>query len=64
MGKVERRIQLFKRLMTKMAHHDPERSVDELVPWAVSAINSMDTVGNHSPFEHVLGVSGMSASNN
>ncbi|CAK0911859.1 unnamed protein product [Prorocentrum cordatum] len=64
MGKVERRIQLFKRLMTKMAHHDPECSVDELVSWAVSAINSMDKVGNHSPFAHALGASGMPASNN
>ncbi|CAK0817744.1 unnamed protein product, partial [Prorocentrum cordatum] len=40
MGKVERRIQLFKRLMTKMATHDPECSTQELVTWAVSAINS------------------------
>ncbi|CAK0827541.1 unnamed protein product, partial [Prorocentrum cordatum] len=42
MGKVERRIQLFKRLMTKMATHDPDCSTQELVTWAVSAINSMD----------------------
>ncbi|CAK0904649.1 unnamed protein product, partial [Prorocentrum cordatum] len=64
MGKVERRIQLFKRLMTKMATHDPDCSTQELVTWAVSAINSMDKVGNHSPFEHVLGVTGMAPSNN
>ncbi|CAK0840995.1 unnamed protein product, partial [Prorocentrum cordatum] len=51
MGKVERRIQLFKRLMTKMATHDPECSTQELV-------------GNHSPFEHVLGVTGMAPTSN
>ncbi|CAK0837902.1 unnamed protein product, partial [Prorocentrum cordatum] len=64
MGKVERRIQLFKRLMTKLATLDPDCPVEELVSWAVSAINSMDKVGNHSPFEHVMGVSGMPASSN
>ncbi|CAK0809564.1 unnamed protein product [Prorocentrum cordatum] len=61
---VERRMQLFKRLMTKMATHDPDCSTQELVTWAVSAINSMDKVGNHSPFEHVLGVTGMAPTNN
>ncbi|CAK0899034.1 unnamed protein product, partial [Prorocentrum cordatum] len=64
MGKVERRIQLFKRLMTKLATLDPDCPVEELVSWAVSAINTMDKVGNHSPFEHVMGVSGMPASSN
>ncbi|CAK0818384.1 unnamed protein product, partial [Prorocentrum cordatum] len=64
MGKVERRIQLFKRLMTKLATLDPDCPVEELVSWAVSAINSADKVGNHSPFEHAMGVSGMPASSN
>eukprot|EP00959_Pyramimonas_sp_CCMP1952_P016357 346807-Pyramimonas_sp.AAC.1 len=47
-----------------MATPDPERSNPELVSWAVSAINSMDKVGNHSPVEREMGVARMPASNN
>ncbi|CAK0832360.1 unnamed protein product, partial [Prorocentrum cordatum] len=58
MGKLQRRIQLFKRPATKLATLDPECDAPELVTWAASAINSMGKVGGHSPFENVLGVAG------
>ncbi|CAK0885021.1 unnamed protein product [Prorocentrum cordatum] len=64
MGKVERQVQVFKRFLTKLATLDPECPVKELISWAVSAINSMDKVGNHSPLEHVMGVTGTPGSNN
>ncbi|CAK0901029.1 unnamed protein product, partial [Prorocentrum cordatum] len=54
--------QLFKRSMTTLATLDPERPNDELISWAVDAIYSVGKVGNHSPFERVMGVAGMSAS--
>ena len=38
--------------------------IEEDIGWIVHSINYMNKVGNHSPYEHVLGLGGSQSSAN
>ncbi|CAK0877495.1 unnamed protein product, partial [Prorocentrum cordatum] len=58
MGKVERRIQLFKRTLTKFRKQNHDCDIDEATSHVTHATNDLDKVGNHSPFVHAFGTGG------
>ncbi|CAK0904869.1 unnamed protein product, partial [Prorocentrum cordatum] len=64
MGKVERRIQLFKRTLTKFRKQNHDCDIDEAISQVTHAINELDKVGNHSPFVHAFGTGGHRGSGN
>ncbi|CAK0855515.1 unnamed protein product [Prorocentrum cordatum] len=64
MGKVERRIQLFKRTLTKFRKQNHDCDIDEAISQVTHAINDLDKVGNHSPFVHAFGTGGHGGSGN
>ncbi|CAK0911327.1 unnamed protein product, partial [Prorocentrum cordatum] len=64
MGKVERRIQLFKRTLTKLRKQNHDCDIDEAISQVTHAINDLDKVGNHSPFVHAFGTGGHRGSGN
>ncbi|CAK0880367.1 unnamed protein product, partial [Prorocentrum cordatum] len=64
MGKVERRIQLFKRTLTKFRNQNHDCNIDEAISHIIHAINDLDKVGNHSPFAHAFGTGGHRGSGN
>ncbi|CAK0860660.1 unnamed protein product [Prorocentrum cordatum] len=64
MGKVERRIQLFKRTLTKFRKQNHDCDIDEAISQVTHAINDLDKVGNHSPFAHAFGTGGHRGSGN
>ena len=52
-------------MLTKFAAEmDAECPLDVAVDFVVQAINSMDQVGQHSPFEHILGRGGSDVTRN
>ena len=56
---------MAKRMLTKFAAEmDAECPLDVAVDFVVQAINSMDQVGQHSPFEHLLGRGGSDVTRN
>ncbi|CAK0895852.1 unnamed protein product, partial [Prorocentrum cordatum] len=57
-GKVERRIQLFKRTLIKFRKQNYDCDVDEAISQVIDAINDLDKVGGHSPYAHAFGIGG------
>lgn len=55
----------FKRALTKFAlQKDPDCGLEEAIGWIVHSINDINKVGNHSPYERVLGLGGPQSSAN
>ncbi|CAK0795038.1 unnamed protein product, partial [Prorocentrum cordatum] len=59
-----RRIQLFKRTLTKFRKQNHDCDKDEAISHVTHAINDLDKVGNHSPFARAFGTGGHRCSGN
>ncbi|CAK0814132.1 unnamed protein product [Prorocentrum cordatum] len=64
MGMVERRIQIFKRTLTKFWKQNYDCDVDEAISQVIHAIDDLDKVGGHYTYANAFGIGGAQGSNN